>query len=248
MAKWKDNELMNDIQLKEVGVRFRTCVAKAQWLATQCRPDIRYIASWLASRVENPTHDDWKRMIHLAQYLYWSKEYCIRMKKGNNPFLSAQSDASWLTHEDLSGQSGGIVMLGGAYVLSVSKRQHQIARSSTESEIVALEMICMEIEWLRMMLNEVGCVQEEATEVHVDNHSMITMLEGGIITSRSKHINWRTMRSHQLIKGNIIKLQYLNTNNLDADIFTKAVDRTTYIKAIMKIMGLKEEDIARVNC
>lgn len=246
--KSKNDELMNDVRLEGGEVRFRTCVAKAQWLATQCRPDIRYVTSWLASRVEEPRHRDMKALTHLAQYLFWTRDYCIKMKKGSLPLLTGQSDASWLTHADLSGQSGGIVYLGGSYVLSISKRQHKIARSSTESEILAAELVCVEIEWLRMIMKEIGCEQATATEIFVDNHSMITMLEDGVITSKSKHINWRIMRSHQLIKENVIKLQYKNTNELDADILTKAVDKGTYIKAVMNLMNLKKDDVGEVGC
>ena len=239
--KCKD-ELMNENKLTENNAKFRTCVAKAVWLSSQTRPDIRYVTSWLAAKVDDPRHQDWKVLRHLCQYLYHTSENGIVMKRNNDLILNGQSDASWCTHKDLSGQSGGIVMLGTSYISSVSKRQHQIARSSTESEIYACEALTTEIEWMRNLLDEMGCRQVLSTEVYVDNHSMITMLESGRMTGKSKHMNWREMRVHQLIKNKIIKLTYRNTGELDADTMTKAKDGTTYLRFTTNVMGYRIMD------
>ena len=60
-------------------------------------------------------------------------------------------------------------MLAGAPIRYASKRQHCIALSSTEAELMAASQAATEIAHTREVLAELGMPQDAPTELYVDN-------------------------------------------------------------------------------
>lgn len=200
--------------------RFRTALAKAIYIATQSRFDIKLVTSVLSANTSNPNTDDEKRMKHLVKYLMKTKEQSLFFPLGNPIVLSAEADASWLSNKDLTGQTGGVIRIGNCAVHVISKRQKMIARSSTEAEIIAAEAIASEVQWMRQLLAEIGFPQLQ-TILYQDNQATITLIENGRPTSKTKHMQWREMRLNELIRSETIKLKYRNSSELSADLLTK---------------------------
>lgn len=199
---------------------FRTGLAKANYIATQTRPDIKLVTSMLAANTSNPSEEDEKRLKHLVKYLLGSKEQGLFFGRNNRIVLSAEADASWLSNPDLTGQTGGVIKVGDSVVHCISKRQRMIARSSTEAEIIAAETVATEIQWLRNLMSELG-FDQKATILYQDNQATITLLENGIPTTKTKHMQWREMRLNELIRSETIQLKYKSSSDLSADLLTK---------------------------
>lgn len=230
--------------------KFRTGVAKAVWICSQSRPDIKVVCSFLSSRLSQPTKQDEKKLRHMVEYLLSTKHMGLRFSasngrargnssgaardrvaagagggfasEGNGLVLSAQADASCHSHSDFSGQTGGILFLGSNCIGAISKRQKMVVRSACEAEIFALEMVVAEVQWARYLLEEMG-FKQPATTVYQDNQATMQIVESGLVSSKTKHINWRHMRAHKLIKAGEITLSELRSEDMTADMLTKAL-------------------------
>ncbi len=216
---------------------FRTALAKANYIATQTRPDIKLVTSMLATNTSNPSQEDERRLKHLVKYLFGSKEQGLFFGRNNKIILSAEADASWLSNPNLTGQTGGVIKVGDSVIHCISKRQRLIARSSTEAEIIAAETVATEIQWLRNLMSELG-FDQKVTILYQDNQATITLLENGLPTTKTKHMQWREMRLNELIRSETIQLKYRNSSELSADLLTKPHTGERF-KMLLDIMIVK---------
>ena len=100
------------------------------YLSTRTRPDIAFVVSALACRVERPKQSDWERLVHLAKYLNGTKDECLLFKYGGQIELSAFVDASFMTHRDMRGHTGYCIFadrIGSAAILYRSVKQKSVA-------------------------------------------------------------------------------------------------------------------------
>lgn len=95
--------------------------------------------------------------------------------------------------------------------------------STTEAEFVSAAYGACQAVWLRNVLGEVGCIQEEGTIVFCDNSSTIKLSKNPVLHGRSKHIHVRYHFLRELVKEGTIQLDYCSTQDQIADIMTKAV-------------------------
>lgn len=112
-----------------------------------------------------------------------------------------------------------------------------IARSSTEAEIIAAETVATEIQWLRNLMSELG-FDQKVTILYQDNQATITLLENGLPTTKTKHMQWREMRLNELIRSETIQLKYRNSSELSADLLTKPHTGERF-KMLLDIMIVK---------
>ena len=166
-----------------------------------------------------------------------TKEQSLYFPKNNEIVLSAEADASWLSNPDLTGQTGGVIKVGDSVIHCISKRQRMIARSSTEAEIIAAETVATEIQWLRNLMSELG-FEQKITVLYQDNQATITLLENGLPTTKTKHMQWREMRLNELIRSKTISLKYKSSNELSADLLTKPYTGDRF-KQLMDMMIAK---------
>ena len=136
------------------------------------------------------------------------------------------TDSDWAGDVDSRHSVGGFVFdVAGGCVSWSSKKQVSITTSSVEAEYVASANATKEAVWLRTLLKEVGYPQSQATIVHADNQGAIALAQNPTSHSRAKHIN---IRFRERIERNEIKLQYISTHQVVADILTKALLREAF--------------------
>jgi len=82
-------------------------------------------------------------------------------------------------------------MLCAVAVLYSSKRQHCIALSSTEAEIIAASTCACEILYVRRLLIEAGLPQDEPIRLGVDNSGAIELSRDKKSCHRSRHVDRR---------------------------------------------------------
>eukprot|EP00966_Prymnesium_polylepis_P308447 7128182-Prymnesium_polylepis.1 len=80
--------------------------------------------------------------------------------------FSCYSDSDWCTAYSTT---GWCAVYGNATVAYASKRQHSIALSSTEAEIMAASLAAADIIFLRGLLGEMGVDMDAPTVLYVDN-------------------------------------------------------------------------------
>ena len=120
------------------------------------RPDIAYAVSRLSRYTQCPSQDHWDALARLMRYLKGTMDYAIEYN-GFLAVLEGYNDANWISDlDETKSTSGYVFTLGGGAVTWRSARQTIIARSTMESEFVALEMAGSEAEWLKNFLANIS--------------------------------------------------------------------------------------------
>lgn len=96
-------------------------------------------------------------------------------EEGGDLIIKGYSDSDWAgDHATRKSSSGFIFMLNGGLVSWCSKRQATVALSQTEAEYVALTFAAKEATWLRLLLIEIGLLDEEG------QYAVIKVTQGSI--------------------------------------------------------------------
>lgn len=191
------------------------------YLAKRVRPDILTSVSWCASRVLNPTQEDEKKLDRILEYLLNTIDQKLILRIGKDVVLRAFVDASFGLYEDGKSVTGVVIMIGNAIIYVKSGKQKIVTRSSTESELVGISDALSQILWSREYLLSSG-IDIGTAIVFQDNKSTIFLANKGRSTSeRSRHIKIRHFFVAHYIEAMEIKLEYLPTAVMIADILTK---------------------------
>ena len=119
------------------------------------RPDIAYAISKFNRYTSNPGPDHWKAIVRVFRYLKYTKNYGLHYSK-YLAVLEGYCDANWISDtKDSKSTSGYLFTLGGGAVSWKSSKKTCIARSTMESEFIALDKAGEEAEWLRHFLEDI---------------------------------------------------------------------------------------------
>ena len=116
-------------------------------------------------------------------------------------------------------------MLAGSTVSWSSKKQPTTALSSTEAEYMALTHATTNAIWLRSFLSELHLPQRDSTAIKSDNLSAIALTQNSQFHARTKHIDIQHHFVRERTEANEIEVTFCPTNEMAADILTKALPR-----------------------
>ena len=133
------------------------------------------------------------------------------------------SDADGMSQEDRHAISRYVFMLNGGPVSWSSKQQDTISLSTTEAEYIALTHAAKEAIWLRNLISELFSPITTPIAILANNQSAIALAKDDCFHAWTKHIDIRYHFIHYVIKEGKICLTYCPTEEMMADIFTKAL-------------------------
>lgn len=221
--------------------RFRSLVMTMQYIAL-VRPHIKFHVSWLASRQSDPTVDDWKKAVYLAEYLLATVPDCLTIRpSGEVREVVVLTDASFDVHADSRSHSGLAVYVGniGCAVHCSSNKQHCLTRSSTDAEIVAAEAGIIIGDYFRLVLVELG-IQASVVQLQ-DNLACISLAETGTraYDKKERHMVRRInfMKEYFEDEANRSSLAWCPTEEMTADILTKDLHAEIFEKHKMRLLG-----------
>lgn len=130
-------------------------IGSVMYLMNCTRPNIAYAVSRLSRYTHNPNNDHWSALLRLLKYLKDTMDWSLNFT--NFPaVLEAFCDVNWVTYNDkVSSTSGYVFTIGGGAISWKSTKQTCIARSTMESDFIALELASQEAEWLRGLLADI---------------------------------------------------------------------------------------------
>ncbi|XP_073132492.1 uncharacterized protein [Henckelia pumila] len=155
---------------------------------------------------------------------------CKLVKSLYPAVIEGYSDANWISDMKDSKSTSEFV----------SSKQTIIARSTMESEFIALDKCAQEAEWLRLFLKDVpGWVKPiPAICIHCDSQSAIGRAQSKMYNGKSRHIHRRHNTIRQLLSTGVISIDYVNSKDNIADPLTKGLNRELVEKS-SRGMGLK---------
>jgi len=140
--------------------------------------------------------------------------------------LQSFTDADWARSPlDRKRTLGGIFNLGSVAVSWYSKKQRSVALSSAIVEYMVASQAACEAIWMWKILVGLFDQRMDPTVIYCDNQSCIKLFENPVFHDRSKHIDIRYHHLRDCVVKRIMLLQYVPTEEQDADILTKALSK-----------------------
>ncbi|KAL0370799.1 UNVERIFIED_CONTAM: Retrovirus-related Pol polyprotein from transposon TNT 1-94 [Sesamum angustifolium] len=172
-------------------------IGSVMFVMNYTRPDIAYAVSRLSCYTHNPNKEHWDALRRLLKYLKGTANLCLYFNKYPG-VLEGLCDANWVTDNDeVSSTSGYVFSLGGGAISWKFSQQTCIARSTMESEFIALELADQEAEWLRNLVGDIPLWGSSiSVSLHCDSQATI-----GIV----KNYAYNGKRRHILIKHSAVK-------------------------------------------
>ena len=226
---------------------------KALWLGRLARPDIVKPIGDMASCVQKWSRNNDKQLHRLICYINTTKTYRLVGQVGDDPRelrLALYVDADFAGEKsDAKSNSGGYLVLKGPNTFFplawVSKRQTSVSRSTTESEIVSLAHSLFQegLPALSLWERLLGRTSVQLV-IHEDNQATILVAKKGYSPklrhiARTHKVNLGSI-SEQLEEGTGVEIEYVDTAEQAADIFTKALVPQKWDRAI-KLLGIRQK-------
>ena len=150
--------------------------------------------------------------------------------RGDKHELRGHTDADGASQEHRHAISGHCYSINGGAVTWSSKKQELVMLSTAEAEYVAATHASKEAIWLRRLIGDLVSHSDNSTTLLCDNQSAVHLAHSDNYHVRMKHIDIRYYFIHDVIERGEIKLLYCPTDDMTADIFTKALTRFKVFK------------------
>lgn len=208
---------------------------KALWLSRLCRPDLAYAIQRLASRVSQWSRWEDKLLLRMIGYLKGTTDLALRCDIANqvtfvqlHVYTDADLAACPFTAKSTSGIFFEIRTDHGCVfpVFWQSKKQSSVARSTTESEVIALATaIFAEGSPIADLLGTLTD-QDSVVHIHEDNSSTIQIVHAGYSVKlrhagRTHRINLASIR--EALDAKRVFVTFVESALQKADGLTKSI-------------------------
>jgi hypothetical protein len=214
-------------------------VMQLLYLSQRARPDIRTTISFLCTRLINPDIDDYKKLTRVMKYLQGTIDLPLILSSDNSGEIQWWVDASFATHPDMKGHSGGTMSMGTGSVYSTSIKQKMVTRSSTESEVVGVYDVLPQIIWTSSFMQDQGLAVNHVVLYQDNKSAMMLEINGRKSSSRrTRHMNIRYFFIKEYVDNNEIVIKHCETSKMLGDFFTKPLQGMMFHKIRDRIMSI----------
>jgi hypothetical protein len=186
------------------------------------RPDVSTAIAFLTTRVRAPDVDDWRKLSHLMEYLRVDRLRPLIVSADGSGVLMWYVDASFAVHPNMRSHTGGVFTMGRGFPINSSTEQKLNTRSSTESELVAVDDMMPIVLWTRYFLMAQGYGVTENLLLP-DNKSSMLLERNGKASSgkRTWYINICYFFITDRVNMKEVEIKWCPTKNMVADFMTK---------------------------
>ena len=237
--------------------QYQSMIGSLLYTVIATRPDISHAVGALSKFNSAPIEARLTAAKLIITYLKGTINVSIQYRKTGNLKVIGYSDEDWAADmEHRNSTTGNVFIMAGGPISWLSQKQSTVALSTAEAEYIALSSAAREAVWLKQLLKDLQEDGEQAITVMEDNQGAIAMTKNPMAHRRPKHIDIRYhFVREELEKGNL-QLQYCNTKETVADIFTKPICKSQFLYLRSKL-GMREntasstlniDDEANRNC
>ncbi|OQE62856.1 hypothetical protein PENNAL_c0258G09243 [Penicillium nalgiovense] len=140
--------------------------------------------------------------------------------------------------------SGYMFQLVGALVSWSSKRQGEVATSTTYAEYIGQYNAILHLQWLRTFLAETQLYRSRVTNIMANNQSAIALSRNPEFHKRTKHFNVKIHYQRAVLNAGEIGLEYVPTKEQAADGLTKPLGPTAFTK-FCNLLGIEALETRR---
>ena len=218
-------------------VPYHEAVGSLMYTTMGTQPDICFAVQTMCRFNTNPGSAHWEAVKQIFHYLKGTRDLWLTYG-GVAKALVGYADADGSMSEDCKAISGYAFLVNGGAVSWSAKQQEIISLSTTESEYIAVTYAAKEALWLCQLISQIFGASLEMTTHSSDNQSAITLTKEHQYHARTKHIDVRFHFIRRIIEDSKLCLIYCPTEEMVADIFTKALV-SMKVKHFARELGLE---------
>jgi len=216
---------------------YRKLVGSLIYLTTT-RPDLAYVVSVLIKFMSKPLESHSNAVKSVLRYLQGTVDYGIIYIDSSYVRLARYVDLDWARNvDDHRPITGYAFSLGSRVSTWSSKKQNTVSLSSVEVEYQAMCVAMSEAVWLWGLLHDVGKEQTVATTIRCDNQISIKLANNQVFHKNTKHIDTQFHFDREKVKSKEIHLEYCNTCDNIANIFTKPRGKVKF-QMLREMLGI----------
>ena len=213
----KDND-NNDM----TNIPYREAVGKLMYAMVCTRPDIASAVRQVSRHLCNYDNTHWQAVKRIFRYLKGTSDMRLCYNGKDDVQLVGYADADWANDKETRRSvTGYVFMYAGVPVTWVIRTQRTVALSSTEAEYMSLSEAAREATWLRSLLSDLTHKHQGRITIFEDNQGAIALTQNPEHHARNKHIDGRYHYCREKVEAGEIKVTYLPTDVMLADVLTK---------------------------
>ena len=204
---------------------YRSGVGTLLYLTKHSRPDITNPVRELSKSMDGASMAQVTEMYRVINFVLETKTFELRM-------VPIFNDGIWkleaLCDSDLANEKdtrysvyGYIIYFCGVPVAWKSKSMMSVVLSTTEAEYVVVSEVVKEIKFLYQMLRSMEIKVPLPIKVQVDNVGAIWLANNFSVSERTKHVDLRSHFVRDVIKDQVIEINFVKSAENDSDIMTK---------------------------
>ncbi|KAL2886815.1 Retrovirus-related Pol polyprotein from transposon TNT 1-94 [Ceratocystis lukuohia] len=222
---------------------YQSLIGTLMYPSVMTRPDIAFATSSLSQHITDPAERHLEAAKRVARYLRDTAslgiEFDSSRRGGTNELLVGYSDADYANSKDRKSVSGMIYTLAGGPIQWKSQKQRSVATSTTEAEYVGFTPCAKEgiwihrlVKWCLEMMKSESILKKSAQTINLrdstlvfgDNQAALKIANNLGASSKTKHIDVQYHAIKEWIREGKIKLEYVSTEKMLADGFTKPLN------------------------
>ncbi|CAL8121905.1 unnamed protein product [Prunus armeniaca] len=211
--------------------QYRSILGTLEYV-TLTRPELSFFVNKVCQFMHNPTSEHWVSVKRILRYLKKTISHGLFLSHA----IQAFCDADWAGCLNDCRSIGGFAIYLGCNLVSWSaKKQHTVARSSTEVEYHAIANTSTEIIWFSSLLQELGISTSTSPVLWCDNLGATYLSANPIFHARTKHveINYHFVRDQ--VSARKLSVKFISTKDQRADIMTKPLSSPHFTFIIDKL-------------
>lgn len=218
---------------------YRELVGSLMYLALGTRPDIAHAVSVLSQFNSCHVKKHWTAAKHVLRYLKNTINLALCFKRTSKG-LTGYVDADWGNCVmDRRSYTGTVFVLAGGAISWESRKQRTVALSLTEAEYMGITDAAKEAVYLISFMKELGLKEQANVYLYNDNQGARELAHNPVYHGRSKHIDIRHHFIREVLNEHPVKLEYLPTEEMVADVLTKELPRRKHEFCVHRL-GLKD--------
>ncbi|OQE71140.1 hypothetical protein PENNAL_c0111G02651, partial [Penicillium nalgiovense] len=210
---------------------YQSKVGSLNFSSNQTRPDIAFATGYVARYASNPNRAHMDAVDRIFAYLKSDARKGIVYSDKHGLQLRGFVDSDFAGCEDSrKSTTGWVFTLAGGPISWSSQRQKTVATSTMDAEYIACAEAAKEAMWIRNFINDLRIpgVHIDTVPLYIDNNAALKLTRNPEFHSRAKHIDVKHNFIREKVEEGLIDTQRVNTKDNLADVFTKALPRSTH--------------------